>query len=79
MEIAKQHELHIMTPADGDQTLTWVEGEVETIDQARVAFDLAMGKGYAAFAATATEEGERIHKFDPGAWNIIMVAPIAGG
>lgn len=73
-----QHTMHILNHT-GHQTLTWTDGDLETIEAAKLMFNQKRGEGYAAFKVEeGGEKGDIINVFNPEE-DVILSPALQGG
>lgn len=65
--------------AEGDTQVAWDEADTASLERAREMIDRAFAEGRGVFRVDADGVGTRLHQFDPGAREIVVIPQIKGG
>jgi hypothetical protein len=65
--------------AEGDRQVAWSETDTESLERARQMVERAFAEGRGVFAVDGDGVGQRLHRFDPTAREIVVIPQIKGG
>lgn len=74
-------QIRVMTPKDGDKSVTWDPENAESVKAAKDEFDKLKSDGHKLYKTktTTTRTGEPVDEFDPSVGEYLAVPAMAGG